>query len=327
MFRDALLYPLSGGRAAGAYLLGIVLRFVATVGDLVWFTTAVVLAVELTGTTPTVDGSGDLPSLAALGGVLAFGLGLSLVARVAFRSHAVAVGRSVAGATDPVAPPATSFVRARDALGGWAVLLGYLLPGLVLVGLAALVGSLAVNEPFAPLVDTVGALSLLVGLLALVVAAYLVPAATVRFAHEGSVSAGFDLRTVVDATFSEDYVVGWAIAAGVVVVLVPITLPFYFFFLVGVLLHFHLNVTARYLLARSASAALGYDEPSGSESGDDTPAERPERGERVSLDDTASARAAAEADWRATRPRPSEVGSDVAEDDPAAEEFRRRRGE
>ncbi|WP_254545203.1 DUF4013 domain-containing protein [Halomarina pelagica] len=333
MFRDALLYPLSGPSAAGSYLLGGVLRLVSTISDVAVLLVSVALA------TATVDAPAGSPPLSptVLVVALAFFLGLSLVARVAFRGYAVAVAREVAGAPSPVAPSIRAFVRLGDAARSVGVLLAYLLPALSLGGLAALTVTIDAGGDLDVVVETVGALALLLGLLAGLLAAYLVPVAMVRFAHEGGIRAAFDLSAVRAAAFTEDYVVGWAMAAGVVVVLVPLALLLYALFLVGVVVHFHLNVTVRYLLARSASAALGYEPgtataPSGSarqrrnaggssdeESADEVPADE------VSLDDTASARAAAEADWRGTRPEPSELDPAVSEDDPAAEEFRRRR--
>ncbi|MFC7154278.1 DUF4013 domain-containing protein [Halomarina halobia] len=319
MFRDALLYPLSGTAAAGSYLLGCVLRLVLTVSDLVVLFAAITLAAE---TVDAVPADATSPSVLTLAAALALSVVLSLVVRTMFRGHAVGVAREVAGEPRPVAPSVRAFVRA-DAVRSLGVVVAYLLPALALVGLAALTVAIDAGEGLGAVVDTVGALSLLFGLLAGLLATYLVPVATVRFAQEGDVRAAFDLSAVRAAAFTEDYVVGWAMAAGVVVVLVPIALLLYALLLVGVVVHFHLNVVTRYLLARAASAALA-DDPDEAGEGDDADGDR-ESATEVSLDHTASARAAAEADWRGSRPEPTELDPTVADDDPAADEFRRRR--
>ncbi|MFC7201951.1 DUF4013 domain-containing protein [Haloferax namakaokahaiae] len=97
---------------------------------------------------------------------------------------------------------------------------------------------------------------LLIGLLGLLVG-FLVPAASVNFAIEGNLGAGFDVRTITGAAFTSDYVVAWVLAIVVSMVLGTIG-SVLSIVLVGLFLLFYVQVMTYYLFARGYADGLGY---------------------------------------------------------------------
>ncbi|KAB1188200.1 MULTISPECIES: DUF4013 domain-containing protein [Haloferax] len=92
------------------------------------------------------------------------------------------------------------------------------------------------------------ALSLLVG--------YLVPAAGANFAIEGTLSAGFDVRTIVSGAFTGEYAIAWLLAIVVAVVLGTVG-GLLSIILVGVFVLFYVQVTTYYLWARGYADGAG----------------------------------------------------------------------
>ncbi len=100
-----------------------------------------------------------------------------------------------------------------------------------------------------------GAVTLLLGLFALIVAAYLLPAATALFATRRSIRAAFDHVALRSCVVTEDYVVGWVIAGLLRIVLLPITIALQTL-LIGFFLRFYLRVSVQYLYGLSVSNAF-----------------------------------------------------------------------
>lgn len=112
------------------------------------------------------------------------------------------------------------------------------------------------------LLGGLGALGLLVAVLALIVVYYAIPAALVNYAIEDSLSAAFDWGTIKPVLLSGDYLVAWlvpfvlAFVLNIVAVILAITV-------VGLLLlpflQFYVYVAVMYMFGRAFAEASGLD--------------------------------------------------------------------
>jgi hypothetical protein len=111
----------------------------------------------------------------------------------------------------------------------------------------------------------------LAGALGSLVAGYVFPAAVMRMMEEGRFGAAFEVRTVVDAAATTEYLTGWALAVGVAIVLGVVN-QILGFTVVGLVLvpftAFYQQVVTFYLYGRGYGAAVG---ASGSSPGEETP--------------------------------------------------------
>lgn len=169
------------------------------------------------------------------------------------RGYDVAVLRTVVSDSDPTAP-AFHLGAVFDGVRAVGILLCYVVPSLVL----GFIG-LSLRQPTSAGVswihNAMGAFALLFGLFALVVAAYLVPAATALFAARQSVWAAFDRSALCACVATEDYAVGWVVAALLRILLLPIAIALQGL-LIGLFLRFYLRVSAQHLYGLSVSNAL-----------------------------------------------------------------------
>jgi hypothetical protein len=249
MFGDALSTPAKTTDSAVTLFIGGVLTLLAVVGPLV---TVAVLSV-----TPLALLFVPLAALSVL----------------VLRGYYVAV---LAGGAnrDPGAPSIVRWGKLlSDGVKSVLVSVGYLLPAVLLVGLAlaALVALVppAVTDPSTTpsAVESatsearaLGVLAVLVlgGLLLLGYAllyAYLRPAALAVFAVSGSLREAFRLARVRSVAGSGDFAVGWLLAGLVLVVGGLFALPLSVL-LVGFFLLFYLQVVAHSLYGRAASDVL-----------------------------------------------------------------------
>lgn len=236
MFREALNYPTDGDHGSGAFLLGGFLTLVLAAGEAV--------AVFAAGERSLALGAGAL--------------GVVLAVRVLLRGQYVAVLEAVAGRRAPVAPRFRGWSRVTDGLASGLLLVVYLLPAGLLLGGGVYTGRLELAGPTSTAVGTAGGLALLAGIFALLAAAYALPAAATLYATEGRLRSGLALRRVGGAVLTEDYAVGWLVAALTVLFLWPIAYLLQLL-LVGVFFRFYLNTAVRYMHGRAVGDALGLD--------------------------------------------------------------------
>ncbi len=236
MFREALNYPTDGDHGSAALLVGGFLTLVLAAAEVA----AVVAASE--------------ESLALAAGALV----TVLVIRVLLRGQYVAVLEAVAGRPDPIAPRFRGWSRITDGLASGLLFVVYLLPAALLLGGGVYTGRLELAGPTGTAAGTAGGFALLAGIFALLAASYVLPAAATLYATEGRLRSGLALRRVGGAVLTEDYAVGWMIAALTVLVLWPVAYVLQFL-LVGVFFRFYLNTAVRYMHARAVGDALGLD--------------------------------------------------------------------
>lgn len=255
MLREALTFPPSGRRGPVSVLIGGVLVFLR------WG----LLGVAATVASVAVTADGAATSVAG-GALLVVAVPLALV-ELALRGYRIRALRATA--TDPDAD-APGFGRVgalyRDGLLGTGVTVAYALPGVVLLAVAAVgIDAVPAMAPTPPSLADAAArnlagLALLFGLLALVGAAYLLPAAAASAAVDRSLRSAFRRRVLAGA-FSEDYAVGWMaagllalvvfpalVAASALVVLPLVAVPF------G---SFHVAVAIRHMYGAGFGAAAG----------------------------------------------------------------------
>lgn len=259
MFPEALYFPARGDRGVPSVLIGGVLVFLR------WLLLAATVAVG--SVAAAAAGAGASVALAAL---LVVAVPLALV-ELALRGYRVRALRATA--TDPDAD-APGFGRPgalyRDGLLGAGVAVAYALPGAALLSVAAVgVGTVPPTAPTpVPLADAVArnltGLALLFGLLALVGAAYLLPAATASAAVDRSFRSAFHRRVLAGA-FSEDYAVGW-LAAGVLALAVfPVVLAVSALVVVPLVAapfgSFFVAVSVRYMYGAGFGTAAGLAAP------------------------------------------------------------------
>ncbi|RRJ27776.1 DUF4013 domain-containing protein [Halocatena pleomorpha] len=172
------------------------------------------------------------------------------------RGYDVAVLRAVVGSGEPTAPP-FRFGVVRDGISATVILLCYFVPSLAL-GTIGLVLRRPTGQGLHGVLNTVGALSLLFGLFALIVAAYLIPAATALFATRRSIRAAFDRSALRACVATEDYAAGWMIANLFRLLLLPVTIALQAL-LIGFFLRFYLRVSVQHMYGQSISNAIKTD--------------------------------------------------------------------
>lgn len=242
MLREALDFPTSGPRGSRALLVGSGLLLLGTL---------------LAG--------GALYAEENVSREVAVGLGtLTVVPSVAVRGYHYRALKTAATTRYPTAP---SFAGVgsllRQGLGSVLVAVVYALPAGALFGLAASTSLIpaSVTPSVTKVGESLGAVAALFGIVALLAALYLTPAAIGAAARAESFASAFRIRSVAAGAVSEDYAVGWVLATALQWVLTPIAIGFSAL-LVGVPLYFLTAVAARYVWGASYGAAVGIKSPS-----------------------------------------------------------------
>jgi hypothetical protein len=251
VFREALNYPTDGEHGSASLVVGGVLTLVLAVAEVV----AIGAAGEL------LSAGTDWESVTVAGETLWVAVGALatvLVVRVLLRGQYVAVLGAVAGVDDPVAPRFRGWSRVTDGLAAGLILAVYLLPAGLLLGGGLAAGGTELPGRAGVAVGTASGLATLLGILALVGAAYLLPAAATLYATDGRLRSAVALRRVAGGAFSEDYAVGWMVAALLLLFVWPIVYLLQAL-LIGVFLRFYLNTAVRYLHGRGMGDGLGLD--------------------------------------------------------------------
>ncbi|MFC6962101.1 DUF4013 domain-containing protein [Halocatena marina] len=269
MIREALNYPPSGKHGSRAVVVGGLFFAVLAVAIV---TSGYLLSRELSAEFPTSEATEQALMTDELFVILIAVALFYLSIHLLVRGYYVAVLRTVVGVANPVAPRFR--IRALvDGIKSALILFGYLVPALVLGGLGLFIRRPSTPETENAVINTVGAFAFLLGLFALIAAAYLVPAATALFAQQNSVRAAFEFSRVRTCVFTEDYAVGWVFAGVMRLIVVPIAILLEFI-LVGFFLRFYLHVSIQHLYAIAVTSALGLTADD-SNNGGDTPAEDP----------------------------------------------------
>lgn len=271
MIREALNYPPSGKHGSKAVIVGGLFFIVLAVASVV---SQYLLDRGVSTTLTAIGAVRQTVTTEDVSFILVAVAGLYLCVHLVFRGYYVAVLRAVAGVTDPVAPPFRNSRLLTDGIKSGVILLGYLVPALVLGGFGLLVRRSSAPDTQSVILNTVGAFAFLLGLFALIAAAYLVPAATTLFAQQDSLRAAFELSTVRTCVFTEDYAVGWVVAGVVRIVCVPIAVLLELV-LVGFFVRFYVLVSIQHLYAMAVTNALGLsddsNEPGAESTTEDTP--------------------------------------------------------
>lgn len=206
-----------------------------------------------------------------LGGVMLL-LGFLVLPALVAQGYFVRVLRA-AVAGDDEAPAFDDWVDLLvDGLQLLVIALAYVIVPtmlLMMVATVVLVGgaAYAADSPGVALgtLGVVGGLILAGALLLLLLAAYLLPAATANFARHDNIAAAFDLGTVVDAAFSTDYLVAavlaFVVGVGVgILSLVLAVLTFGLFLFLLAFVQFYVQVVVYHLFGRGFARALSLDE-------------------------------------------------------------------
>lgn len=214
---------------------------------------------------------GAVTGLVALGSLGPRYVALSVLAVVPWllvRGYYVHALRAAIGHDAP-RPPAFGDFRRRLGDGVRAVVIAfvYFLPAFAVLSPLVYARAVAERDLTAVLVAAgvpegaaAGVLSA-VGVIALFAVMYLlgalyaVPAAVARFAYTGRLRAAFDLRTVVSAVTTEDYVVAWLVSLLLQFLLLPVAYLLRIL-LVGFFLQFLVGVGVRYCYGQGVGAAL-----------------------------------------------------------------------
>lgn len=170
------------------------------------------------------------------------------------RGYDVAVLRAVVSDSEPTAPAFRPGV-VTDGVKAVGILLCYFVPSIVLGAVGLLLRQPADQTALSWIPNVAGAFAFLLGLFAFVAAAYLVPAATALFASQRSIRAAFDHSAIRSCVVTEDYAVGWMLAALVRILLLPVTIALQSV-LVGFFLQFYLRVSVQHLYGLAVSNAL-----------------------------------------------------------------------
>ncbi|MBP1923309.1 hypothetical protein J2751_002348 [Halorubrum alkaliphilum] len=253
MLRGALATPTRSADAAGTLVVGAVLTFLAWVVTPVWL-----VAVVLTPPVALAAPIALAPALVARGYYL----------RVVFGEIG---SKRVDGA-----PP---FVRwgglYRDGIRSALLTVGYLLPLALVLGAVALAGVLVesgrveptpVTDPVlgggsadpgvaVPVLGALGGLIVLLTVAYLLVFTYVRPAALATFAATGRLRDAFRPTLVVPVARSGEYVVGWSLAAVVLLTGYTFAIPLVPLF-VGIGLVFATRIVAHALYGRGAADVL-----------------------------------------------------------------------
>ena len=240
MIREALDFPTSGDHGSWALLVGSLLLLLAGVA---------------------VAGAGYASDAGRPSATVAAGLS-AVVSLVAVRGYYYRSLAAAATRPDPVAP---SFGGVRRLFSEAAVAIGiavlYALPAGLLLGSATGMWLLADRggRTVELLAQALGAVAALFGIVALVAALYLTPAALAAVARAGDLPAALEVRRVIDSAATEDYVVGWVLATALQWTLVPIS-ALLSTVVVGSVLYFLIAVATRYVFGASFRAAVGGDD-------------------------------------------------------------------
>lgn len=197
-------------------------------------------------------------------------ISLALVPWLVLRGYYVRSIRASIGHDEPLPPRFGGYRRLfADGLKSVVIATCYLLPGVAI--LAPLVYARGIGADIEGLVVASGVPASLAGgvlsglgilavfgLMYLIWAVYVIPAAVAVYAHAGRFLAAFDLRRVLSGAVTEDYVIAWLVS----VLLQAVALPIAYLLrvlLVGFFLHVLVKVGIHYCYGRGVGAGLGLD--------------------------------------------------------------------
>jgi hypothetical protein len=256
MLREALDFPTSGEHGSRALLIGSALLLLAS---------GVAAGAAYAAETATR--------------LLALGVApLVAVLLLAVRGYYYRAVAAAATTRRPTAPAFDGVVQLfREGLGATLVAVVYAAPAALLLSAAA--GATQLPETLttdaALLGEALGAVAALFGMVALVAALYLTPAALAHAAREESFRAALHARTVMGGATTEDYAVGWILAVVLQWTLGPIAVGLSTV-LIGVVLYFLTGVATRYVWGASFGAARGFATPAVPREGITPPSRRKE---------------------------------------------------
>lgn len=241
MLRQALDFPTSGERGARSLLVGSAL---------------LVLVALLLGAAGYLD-----ENVASVDRTAAVAVGLlAVLPLLAVRGYYYRALSAAATAPAPEAPPFGGVVSLfRQGVFAVLVSVAYAVPAAVLFALAAGATRLptTLDANVALVGESLGALAALLGIVAVIAALYLTPAALAYAAREESAAAALHARSVGGVAATEDYAVGWVLAVVLQWVFAPIALALTSL-LVGFVLYFLTGVAARYVWGASVGTARGF---------------------------------------------------------------------
>lgn len=212
----------------------------------------------LSGDTPSFD-AGNEAAWNRIFPVLGVAAACYSVVFLFLRGYDVAVLRATLDGSDPTAPAFRPSV-VSDGVKAVGILLCYFVPSVVLGAVGLFLRRPADQAVLSWIPNAVGAVVFLFGLFAIVVAAYLVPAATALFATRRSIRVAFDHSAIRNCVVTEDYAVGWTLAVVVRILLFPITIALQSV-LIGFFLRFYLRISVQHLYGLSVSNALEIGAP------------------------------------------------------------------
>lgn len=256
VLRAALNFPPSGEHGSRAVVIGGVL-----LGLLAAVSAVTMLLIEtqfLSGDTPSFDAGNEAPGV-RIYLVLGVAAACYSVVFLLLRGYDVAVLRAILDGRDSTAPAFRPGV-VSDGVKAVGILLCYFVPSVVLGAVGLFLRRPTDLAVLSWIPNAVGAVVFLFGLFALVVAAYLVPAATALFATRRSIWGAFDHSAIRNCVVTEDYAVGWMLAVVVRIFLLPITIALQSV-LIGFFLRFYLRVSVQHLYGLSVSNALEISAP------------------------------------------------------------------
>lgn len=184
---------------------------------------------------------------------------IGLILWLVVRGYYVHVLRTTIGRARPTPPPFGGYGRLLvDGIKSLLIVSVYFAPGiLVFAGIVGVMG-LEIDGVPGPILGTGAGMLALAGMSYLAGALFIVPIAVARFAYTDRLGAAFEVRTNVEAAFSEDYAVAWIVAAGIQAIFVPLAYLLYPL-VVGVFLRVYLSISVRYLYGGGVGAALELD--------------------------------------------------------------------
>jgi hypothetical protein len=197
-------------------------------------------------------------------------ISLALVPWLVLRGYYVRSIRASIGHDEPLPPRFDGYRRLfADGLKSVAIATCYLLPGVAI--LAPLVYARDIGADIEGLVVASGVPASLAGgvlsglgilavfgLMYLIWAVYVIPAAVAVYAHAGRFLAAFDLRRVLSGAVTEDYVIAWLVSVLLQAVVLPVAYLLRVL-LVGFFLHVVVKVGVHYCYGRGVGAGLGLD--------------------------------------------------------------------
>lgn len=218
--------------------------------------------------------SDDAAKTVLIGGLLAI-FGVLIIPALIVQGYVIRVLRRVS-AGDTEAPTFGDWGKlTMDGLKAVVIAIVYgLVPAILAVVFIGGGTALADNAPI------IGGLVALFGSLLTLIAGiavwYMVPAALVRFAENGTMGSGFDYESLGPILRDREYATGWLLALGILVVAGVIASVISVVPLLGwlaaVFLGFYAQVTAAYIYARSYAEATEHQLREGPEMDDTRPA-------------------------------------------------------